>query len=114
MKDKSPVHASILLLDSDPIMRTILHEALERAGHLVVATQNLGEAVDRLNRMQPDLLVVRPYISTMSGYMAAQYLRSLRPGLAVLMVDGFVDDERIHVQSAVHNFHIFPKPFAAA
>jgi DNA-binding response OmpR family regulator len=106
--------ATVLLLDSDPLMRTILHETLERAGYLVVNAGNLGAAVDRVKRMRPDLLIVRPYINSMQGGMAAQYLRAECPGLAVLIVDGFIDDERIHVQNSVHNFHMFPKPFAPA
>jgi DNA-binding response OmpR family regulator len=112
MTDAFTGNASILLLDSDPLTRTILHETLERGGYLVVAVDGLGAAVDRLKMMRPDLLIVRPYIGTMPGRMAAQYLRTLYSGLAVLSVDGCIDDERIHVQNTVHKFHMFPKPFA--
>ena len=103
----------ILLVDSDPLMRSILQETLESAGHLIAAVGDLGAAVDRLKMMRPDLLIIRPYISTMPGYQAAQYLRTLRPGLPVLIVDGFIEDERIYLKNAVHNFHTFPKPFAS-
>jgi len=72
----------------------------------------LGAAVDRLHRMRPDLLIVRPYISSMPGHMAAQYLRTVSPGLAVLIVAGCISDERIHVQNAVYKFHMFPESFA--
>jgi DNA-binding response OmpR family regulator len=112
MTNTPGANASILLLDSDPLTRTILGEALERVGHVVMATSDLGEAVDRLKRMRPDLLIVRPYINGMPGQMAAQYLRARRPGLPVLIVDGFMDDDRIRVQNAAHQFHIFPQPFA--
>jgi DNA-binding response OmpR family regulator len=112
MTDTSPANESILLLVSDPLMRTVLREALEHAGYLVVAVDGVGAAVDRLKRMRPDLLIVRPYINSMPGSMAAQYLRTWCPGLPVLIVDGFLDDERIHVQNATEDFHTFPKPFA--
>jgi DNA-binding response OmpR family regulator len=105
-------NASILLLDSDPLTRAIIHETLERAGFLVVAVGGLGEAVDRLRRMRPDLLIVRPYINSMPGYIAARHLRTRSQGLPVLIVDGFPDDERLHVQSELEDFHTFPKPFA--
>jgi DNA-binding response OmpR family regulator len=113
MPDTFPACASILLVDSDPLTRTILCETLERAGHVVLTTSDLGAAVDRLKRLRPDLLIVRPYINSMPGPMAAQYLRSMCPGLPVLIVDGFMDDDRIHAQNAAHNFHIFPKLFGA-
>ncbi len=105
-------NASILLLDSDPLMRTVLHETLERARYLVVAVGGVGAAVDRLKRMRPDLLIIRPYINGMPGYMAARYLRTWCQGLPVLIVDGFLDDERIDVQNEVEDFYTFPKPFA--
>lgn len=106
--------ATILLLDSEPLTRTILHETLERAGHLVVSVADLGAAVDRLRRMRPDLLIIRPYINSMPGHMAAQHLRVDCPGLPVLVIDGAIDDERIQVRNSVHRIDSFPKPFAAA
>jgi CheY-like chemotaxis protein len=106
--------ATILLLDSEPLTRTILHETLERAGYLVVSVGDLGAAVDRLRRMRPDLLIVRPYINSMPGHMAAQHLRVSSPGLPVLVIDGYIDDERIHVRNAVHKIETFPRPFVRA
>ena len=44
--------------------------------------------------------------------MAAEYLRTRCPGLPVLIVAGLIDDQRIHVQNAVDDFYVFPKPFA--
>jgi len=58
-------------------------------------------------------LIVRPYIDGMSGHMAAQYLRSRCPGLPVLMVGGFVEDDRTRVRKEIGDFHIFPQPFTA-
>jgi DNA-binding NtrC family response regulator len=112
MTDTFLANASIVLLASEPLVRTILHETLERAGYVVVAVDGVGAAVDRLKQMRPDLLIVRPYVNSMTGHMAAHYLRTWTPGLPVLIVDGFLDDERIHDHNALKDFHIFPKPFA--
>jgi CheY-like chemotaxis protein len=112
MKAFSPADAIILLLDSDPVMRAVLCDALESAGYLVVTAGDLGAAVDRVREMHPDLLVTRPYINSMTGHMAANYLRTKRPGLAVLIVGGFMDDDRVRDQDALGLFHVFPKPFS--
>jgi DNA-binding response OmpR family regulator len=106
-----PFPANILLLSSDPLMRTILYETLERAGYLVVTAPDVGAAVDRLKELRPDLLIVRPYINSMTGQMAAQYLRTLSPGLPVLVLGGFMDDDRVHDHYAIVDFYVFPKPF---
>jgi CheY-like chemotaxis protein len=113
MTDTFPGSETLLLLDSDPLTRTILQETLEGAGYFVMAAGNIGAAVDRLKKMRPDLLIVRSYIDGMSGHMAAHYLRSRCPGLPVLMVDGFIDDDRIRVRKEIDDFHIFPQPFTA-
>jgi DNA-binding response OmpR family regulator len=102
---------NILLLDSDSLMRASLRDAIERAGYLVIPAADLGEAVDRVTEMRPDLLITRPYINSMSGWTAAEYLRSRRLGLPVLIVAGFMDDDRIRVRDANQEFHTFPKPF---
>jgi len=95
-------------------MRSILHETLDHAGYLVVTASDIGAAVDRLKEMRPDLLIIRPYISTMPGPEAAHYLRTFRPGLPVLIVTGFMEDARIRVQNEIEHYHVFPKPFAAS
>jgi DNA-binding NtrC family response regulator len=111
MADLSPSNTTILLLVSDPLMRDVLRDALNGAGYLVVVTSDLGEAVDRLREMRPHLLITRPYISSMSGQTAADYLRTKRPGLPVLIVAGYMQDDRVRDQTAIDEFHIFPDPF---
>ena len=103
---------TILLLDSDSVTRAALHDAFQSAGYLVVTAGDLGEAVDRLDEIRPDLLITRPYINSMPGRIAANYLRSKHPGLPVLIVAGFVDDDRLNVQNAIEEFYTFPKPFS--
>jgi DNA-binding response OmpR family regulator len=112
MGDTSPGNSSILLLISDPLMRTIMRETLERSGYLIVSAGDVGAAVDRLKELRPDLLIVSPYINSMTGHMAAHYLRTRFPGLPVLIVAGFMDDERVSDQNALEDFFMFPKPFA--
>lgn len=114
MADLSPSNTTILLLVSDPLMRDVLRDALHSAGYLVVIATDLGEAVDRLREIRPHLLVTRPYISSMSGQTAADYLRTKRPGLPVLIVAGYMEDDRVRDQTAIDEFHIFPDPFKRA
>src|SRR5580698_1669618 len=111
MADTFPANANILLLISDPLMRTILHETLERAGYLVVSAGDVGSAVDRVRELRPDLLIIRPYVASMPGHMAAQHLRTLRPGLPVMVVTGYMDDQRVREQHELREYYMFPKPY---
>lgn len=106
--------ATILLLDSDLATRSSLRDALQDANYLVVAAGDLNEAIDRLAEIKVELLITRPYINSMPGTMAANYLRTRRPGLPVLIVAGFMDHDEVDVQNAVQDFHTFPAPFRRA
>ena len=114
MGDIASSDATILLVDSDSAMRTSLRNVLQDANYLVIAAGDLGEAIDRMTEIKPDLLVIRPYINSMPGAVAADYLRGKQPGLPVLIVAGFMDDDQVDVRSAVHDFHTFPLPFRRA
>jgi DNA-binding response OmpR family regulator len=111
--DQPRENSLILLLISDRDMRVIIQDVLASQGYLVEAAGDIGVAVDRLKETTPDLLIIRPYISTMPGHEAAEYLRTKCPGLPVLMVGGLIDDTRLSYRDALQNIHIFPKPFTA-
>jgi DNA-binding NtrC family response regulator len=111
---KSPTDAIILLMVADSNMRSALNTALTEVGYLVSAAGDLGTAVDRLKEMHYDLLITRPYVQSMPGHMAADYLRTKSPGLPVLIVGGFMDDDAVTIPNIVDQFHVFPKPFQRA
>ena len=114
MVDHSLEKTTILLLVSDPVVRSVLKETLEREGYIVVATSDLGQAVDRLTECTPDLLITRTYVEGLPGHEAAMYLRTKCPGLRVLMLGGLLDDERLEYRAAQQGFEVFPKPYTTA
>ena len=105
---------TILLLVSDPVVRSVLQETLEREGYTVRATGDLGQAVDRLTVCTPDLLITRTYVEGLPGHEAAMYLRTKCPTMRVLMLGGLLDDERLQYRAALQGFEVFPKPYTAA
>ncbi len=108
----NPALKTILLLVADPVVRSVMQETLDRAGYTVVATGDLGKAVDRLKECTPDLLITRTYIQSMTGHDAAMYLRSKSPKMRVLLVGGLMDDDRLHYREALQGFEVFPKPYS--
>ena len=114
MTDRSLVKTTILLLVSDPVVRSILQETLEREGYMVLATGDLGQAVDRLKECTPDLLIIRTYVQSLPGHDATMYLRTKCREMRVLMVGGLLDDERLQYREAREGFEVFPKPYAAS
>jgi DNA-binding NtrC family response regulator len=104
----------ILLLGSEPIVRSVMKEVLERVGYVVMATGSLGVAVDRLARGGVDLMITHPYIDNIPGHEAAKYLTARNPGMGVLIVAGLLDDDRLQYRADLEGFDIFPPPFSKA
>ena len=113
MPDYALMRTTILLLVSDPLVRTVMEETLSRAGYTVIAAGDLGSAVGRLEEVTPDLLITRTYVQGMTGHDAAKYLRTKVPGMKVLLVGGLMDDDRLHYREAVAGFAVFPRPYTA-
>ncbi|MBV9768295.1 MAG: response regulator [Bryobacterales bacterium] len=114
MSAKSPMQSTILLLTSEPLARLVLQEVLERAGYLVMATGDLGTAVDRMRECKPDLLIISPYVETITGHDAAKYLQSRCLTMRILMVAGLVDDKRLEYRAELEKVEIFPRPFTGS
>jgi CheY-like chemotaxis protein len=112
--DHSLAKTTILLLVSDPIVRSTLSETLDREGYTVLATGDLGQAVDRLKECMPDLLITRTYVQSLSGHDAAVYLRTKCLKMKVLILGGLLADERLQYREALQGFEVYPKPYTAA
>lgn len=111
---RSERNATILLLSSEPVVRRVMKEALERAGYVVLATGDFGIAVDKLADCKIDLLITHPYVESIPGHDAAKYLRARNPKMAVLLVAGLLDDDRLEYREDLEGFETFPRPFTAA
>lgn len=110
----SLMKTTILLLVSDPLVRSVLDETLTQEGYTVRAVGGLGQAVDVLTESVPDLLILRSYVQGMPGHDAAMYLLTKCPSMRVLMVGGLLDDKRLWYRESLQNFDVFPKPYSGA
>ena len=114
MPNQSASNKTILLLISDQLSLSVVQEVLEREGYVVLPAGDFGTAVDRLDKCQPDLLIVRSYISSMPGHEAAKYLHAKCPRMRVLIFGGLLDDDRLKHRYEIARFEVFPKPYSAA
>ena len=105
--------ATVLLLGSEPVNRSILKEVMQGAGYVVLDAGDLGTAVDLLGRYTVELLLTHPYVEDVSGYEAARFLRARWHGLPVLIVAGFLKDDRLQYTAELEEFELFPAPFTA-
>jgi PAS domain S-box-containing protein len=100
-EQSAPVVASashgetILLVEDDPDVRSLLEEVLERSGYTILRTDDPAEALVASERHEGPihLLVSDVVMPKMSGPQLAERLAKLRPNMCVLFISGYVEND---------------------
>lgn len=92
----------VLIVDDDPQIRSLFKEALEQRGYSTLACGDGFEAFEFVRTMLPHLVVLDLRMDRAPGQLFLDYLRTadarvLRQ-IPVLIVSGYVGDERGHVE----------------
>jgi DNA-binding NarL/FixJ family response regulator len=88
----------ILVADDSHIMRRSLRRLLESQDHWQVCAEasNGREAVERVQRDPPDVLLLDFEMPEMNGLEAAREITRRSPGLPILMVSVHMSDQLAH------------------
>jgi two-component system response regulator GlrR len=105
--------AKILILDAEPVVRSVVSTILRDAGYVLQEAETIQDALDRLEKFHPDLLLTNVYLPGITGHDAMKLLRANSPDVPVLMVSGLPDSEVISHWASQSGFDVFPKPFTA-
>jgi DNA-binding NtrC family response regulator len=103
--------ASIVVIDSEETVRTVMTAILRRGGYDVRATGEFRSALEWLRESPPDLVITNVFLRGIAGHEAMLKLHTEFPKLPVLMVSGLPDEDAIHEWVGETRFDIFPKPF---
>jgi CheY-like chemotaxis protein len=105
----------ILIVDDSVTIRKVVERALEARSIQVVSAATGSEAIERIEREAPDLVICDVIMPDQDGYQICQYVKS-RPGLAktpVLLISGIVNGTVLERAAQVHSDDVMRKPFAA-
>ncbi len=87
-----PGHGTVLLVEDDDLVRAGSVAVLRQLGYVVLEAQSGSQALDLLRRDTPiDLLITDYAMPGMTGLELIGTLRTLRPGLAALIVTGHAE-----------------------
>ncbi|MEZ5100460.1 MAG: PAS domain S-box protein [Thermoleophilia bacterium] len=108
-------HETILVAEDEPAVRTLVRRVLERSGYTVLETGDPREALTAALRHEGriDLLVTDVIMPGLSGRELARELTAARPGLRVLFVSGYTDDDVLRVGVTRNEAAFLQKPFTS-
>jgi PAS domain S-box-containing protein len=103
----------VLFADDEPAVRRVGQAALEAMGYEVVLAEDGAEALR--TALEPDrplrLAIVDLTLPQLGGAEVARRLRSARPGLPILVMSGYGEQEALVRLAGVHVDGFLPKPF---
>ena len=110
-----PGSGTILVVDDEPVVSRTARLALQRYGYTVLTAQNGQEAIDlfRAVASEIDLVLLDMTLPVMSGEVAFQELRAIRPDVRVLATSGYSEVEALSRFGAEVDGFI-QKPYKAA
>ena len=83
---------SILVADDDTAIRTVLNQALSRAGYEVRLTGNAATLWRWVSQGEGDLVITDVVMPNISGPALTTAIRAQRPDVKVLFVSGYADE----------------------
>ena len=112
----APTSATVLLAEDEAGVRALARRILERAGFHVFDARHGADAVRvwEQHADEIDIVVTDLVMPEMGGRELAERLREIRPGLPVLFMSGYADDDRTREGVSDLRVAFLAKPFTTA
>jgi CheY-like chemotaxis protein len=91
---------TILVVDDDPELRSVLIEYLRGAGFVVYEAKNGLEALLHVKHQRPDAIVLDLSMPRLGGIEALKRIVKFDPGITVVVITGETDTE-LHRQASL-------------
>lgn len=85
----------VLVVDDSPDSLGMINTALDQAGYTVLVALNGQQALDIVDRIKPDVVLMDAVMPVMDGFEACRILRKTLPLTPVIFMTGLTDVEHI-------------------
>jgi two-component system cell cycle sensor histidine kinase/response regulator CckA len=103
---------TILLVEDEPMVRTVAERALTRHGYQVLTANNGEEALEIVERGDEIALLISDVVMPlMDGPTMVREARKTRPELPILFMSGYAE-EQLRKSIDIANVAFLPKPFS--
>ena len=103
--------SSILVADDDTAIRTVLNQALSRAGYEVRLTGNAATLWRWVSQGEGDLVITDVVMPGMGGRELVKQLAQTRPETKVLYLSGYTEDAIVSEGTIESGAAFLQKPF---
>jgi two-component system, cell cycle sensor histidine kinase and response regulator CckA len=111
-KDELWGSGTVLLVEDEPMVRSVAERALTRHGYTVITADNGEDALGVLAKgEQIDLLISDVVMPGMDGPTMVREARQSRPELKILFMSGYAE-EQLRKSIDIENVAFLPKPFS--
>jgi two-component system cell cycle sensor histidine kinase/response regulator CckA len=111
-KDELWGTGTVLLVEDEPMVRTVAERALTRHGYTVVTADNGEDALAILAQGEPITLLISDVVMPgMDGPTMVREARKSRPDLKILFMSGYAE-EQLRKSIDIENVNFLPKPFS--
>lgn len=92
------IHQSVLIVDDEPMARTLLRLMLVRAGFHVTEAEDGFDALDKIRKNQPDVVLLDVMMPGMDGFAVCEQLRNeaATAELPIIMLSAKTDLDSIN------------------
>jgi two-component system cell cycle sensor histidine kinase/response regulator CckA len=103
---------TVLLVEDEPMVRSVAERALTRHGYTVICADNGEDALEVLDRGEEiDLLISDVVMPGMDGPTMVREARKTRPDLKILFMSGYAE-EQLRNSIDIEHVNFLPKPFS--
>lgn len=105
------IRSHILVVDDDEIIRSIFKETLAERGHTVITADTSAKGLAYVIRRDFDLIFLDLKMSGTDGAEILRQMRSIRPGISVVIITGYPDSEMMNRALNQGPLGVMNKPF---
>ena len=106
--------ARVLIADDAAIVRKLMRDMLEAAGHTVIGDATTGnQAVALHDDLRPDVTILDVNMPDLDGLSAAEAIRQSYPAASLVVTSVLVNQTRLNRAKQLGDVEYLPKPFQA-
>ncbi|MEA1964206.1 MAG: response regulator [Candidatus Aerophobetes bacterium] len=102
----------ILVVDDERDMCWLLSRVFQDAGYKVIIAVNGEEALTKVEKEEPDLVILDVKLPVISGMEVLSTIKKVKPGIVIIMISAYGTEEIRKEAMRIGAYDFIDKPFS--